>query len=156
MTSPMRTGHWPRSPRSRSRIDHVPACSSSSGTSATTAAVAPGTVSDRSSWSPGVSMLILSLFPKSWKLLSVNRRVGRRRRAELRAGDGPHDLFRRRRSNVVRTYPLAKSQDYDPVDDLEDIGQVVGDHHHRQPIGTQAANKLKHLASLGDAQCRGG
>src|SRR5215467_538401 len=126
MTSPTKTGHCPRSPRSRSRSDHPPVCCSSTGTSATTAAVAPGTVPERSCWSPGVSMLISVPLLQYGNYCRMSKSTGYLiDRAKLSAGDGRHDLLWRRCRDVVRTYALPKAQNDDPVNHFEDVGQVV-------------------------------
>src|SRR5258707_10684281 len=123
-TSPMKTGSCPKSPRTRSRNDQPPvfcASSGTSGSSATTAAVAPGTACDRSSWSPGLSMLMP--FPPR----SGNRADSLVDAAKLRACDGRDHLLWRGRADVVRAGAPSQTQDNHPVHHLEDVGQVVRD-----------------------------
>ena len=53
-------------------------------------------------------------------------------------------------------HPLAEPQDGDPVGDLEDVVQVVGDDHDAEIPFRQALDEVEHLTRLGDAERRGG
>src|SRR5579859_2357796 len=60
----------------------------------------------------------------------------------------------------VRGRPLghhpAQVQHRDPVRDLENVVQVVGDHHHRQPAVAQADDQVKHGPGLHHPEGGGG
>src|SRR5258708_3602389 len=152
-TSPMKTGSCPKSPGNRSRNDQPPdfcASSATSGSSATTAAVAPGTACDRSSWSPGLSMLMP--FPPR----SSNRADSLADAAKLRACDGRYYLLRRGRADVVRSGAPSQTQDDHPIHHFEDVGQVVRDDDDGQPTLAQPPDEVEHLARLCDTQRRRG
>src|ERR1051325_8729301 len=50
----------------------------------------------------------------------------------------------------------AEVEDRNPVGDLENVVQVVGDDHHSQPAVAQPLDEVEHLSRLHDAEGRGG
>src|SRR5258706_3326459 len=152
-TSPIKTGSRPKSPGNRSRNDQPPvfcASSATSGSSDTIADVAPGTACDRSTWSPGLSMLM------PFHVRSGNRAGSLVDVAKLRACDGRDHLLWRGRADVVRSSAPPQTQDDHPVHHLEHVGQVVRDDDDGQSALAQPPDEVEHLACLCDTQRRRG
>src|SRR5690348_1359433 len=59
------------------------------------------------------------------------------------------------RSRPLRHHP-PQVQHRDPVRDLEDVVQVVGDHHHRQPAVPEPLDQIQHLPGLHHPEGGGG
>src|SRR6267378_1969608 len=60
------------------------------------------------------------------------------------------------RRSVVLNHEAAQVENSDPVGHLENVSQVVRDHHHREAAVAQALDQVEHLPGLYDPEGGGG
>src|SRR5215469_11619975 len=114
--------------------------------SGSTAAVSPGTVVTGTSPSGPMGSALVT---------GGSGRVGRPPVGATRRHILHHALPVEVRSRPLDHHP-PQVQHRDPVRDLEDVVQVVGDHHHRQPAVPEPFDQVQHLPGLHYAEGSGG
>src|SRR6266481_1542085 len=133
MIRPMSTGRTPLSPLlMRSSVARVYWPSVWAAIAAGSSAAAASASIVRSGPRSGVTSCASAFF--------CSRATGA---AQPSCGHVSDDCLKVEVGGVVLHHQAPEVKDRDAVGNLEDIGQVVGDHHHRQPAVTQTSDQVQ-------------
>src|SRR6478672_3957282 len=137
---------WATSSRTSAAASGADVRSAAVMVSGSTAAVSPGTVVTGSSPSGPMGSALVT---------GGSGRLGRPPVGATRRHVLHHALPVEVRSRPLHHHP-PQVQHRDPVRDLEDVVQVVGDHHHRQPAVPEPLDQIQHLPGLHHPEGGGG